>query len=294
MKKMRGRLINALKTPAAICRDSAVRASLMLTVLVLMMTGALRADDVVTHWNKIMLATVAAGMHPIESTRVTAIVQAAVFDSVNGIQHRYTPIHADIPAPHGASTPAAVIESAYATLVALYPTQQPGLNAERQASLAKLHLSPAAVTLGQQFGDLVAADILTWRSTDGFVLVPPPYLGGTNIGQWRPTPPDFRPGADPQFATMATWSIKAPNQFRPAGPPSLTSDEYAVAFNEVKTMGSAVDSPRTLDQTSLAIFWAGNTPAYWNRIASLVVNNHRRLTVIRKAKGIGDAEFSNG
>jgi membrane-associated phospholipid phosphatase len=263
----------------------AVPVSMIVPILVLMMASVLRADDVVTHWNKVMLATIAeGGTDPIVTTRVSAIVQTAVFDSVNGIQRKYTPIHANIPAPNGASVPAAVIESAYATLVALYPDQRRALKMERKTSLAKLHASPNALMLGQQFGALVAADILTWRSTDGFEPEPPPFLGGTNIGQWRPTPPDFRPGAHPQFATMVPWSIKSSSQFRPAGPPSLTSDKYAAAFNEVKTWGTAGDSPRTPDQTLLAIFWAGNTPAFWNRIALSVIDNHPRLTLIRKAR----------
>lgn len=81
-------------------RNVSVRVSMILPVLVLTMASALRADDVVTHWNKIMLATIAAGgSDPITSTRTAAIVQAAVFDSVNGIQRKYTLIHADIPRP---------------------------------------------------------------------------------------------------------------------------------------------------------------------------------------------------
>lgn len=277
--------MTTLKIPRMIARSVAVRVSLIVPVLVLMMASVLHADDVVTHWNKVMLATIAAGgTSPLVTSRTAAIVQAAVFDSVNGIQRKYTPIHANIPKPNGASVPAAVIESAYATLVALYPAQQPALDVERSLSLAKLHASPNAIMLGQQFGALVAADILTWRSTDGFVPPPPPYLGGMNIGQWRPTPPDFTPGASPQFATMVPWSIRSPNQFRPVGPPSLTSNEYAADFNEVKTWGNAINSPRTADQTLLAIFWAGNNPASWNRIASSVINNHPNLTLIRKAR----------
>ena len=77
---------------------------LILTVLVLMMASILRAEDVVTNWNKVMLATIAAdGTDPITSTRTAAIVQAAVFDSVNGIERKYIPIHANIPKPDGAS-----------------------------------------------------------------------------------------------------------------------------------------------------------------------------------------------
>ena len=266
-------------------RSFAARVCMMLPALVLLAPSTLHAEDVVTHWNKVMLTTIAAGgTDPITSTRTTAIVQAAVFDSVNGIERKYNPIHTNVPAPNGASAAAAIIESAYATLVALYPDQQHDLKAELKASLRQVQGSSEAIRLGREYGDLVAADILNWRGGDGFDLQLPPYLGGTNIGQWRPTPPDFRPGALPQVATMLPWSIVSPDQFRPAGPPSLTSDKYAADFNEVKTMGSATDSPRTADQTLLAIFWAGNTPAYWNRIANSVITSHPRMTLISEAR----------
>ena len=263
----------------------AVRTFVVLSVLVLAMRSWSRADDVVIHWNKVMLATIsAAGTDPITSTRTEAMVEAAVFDSVNGIQRKYIPIHADFAGPEGASAPAAVIESAYTVLAALYPDQRGNLKTERKASLAMLHSEPVAVKRGREFGALVADDILNWRSTDGYASNLPPFLGGTDIGQWRPTPPDFRPGALPQFATMVPWAIRSPRQFRPAGPPSLTSREYAAVFNEVKTMGSAENSPRTSDQTLLALFWAGNTPGYWNRIAQRVVLRHPHLSLLRKAR----------
>ena len=207
------------------------------------------------------------------------------FDSINGIERKYTPIHAEFRQPNGASASAAVIESAYIALVALYPDQEPDLECRarritRETSRDRgRHQERTRV-----WRALVANDILNWRSTDGFDEGQPPFLGGTNIGQWRPTPPDFRPGALPQIATMVPWSIKSPDQFRPAGPPSLSSARYAAVFNEVKTMGSADGSQRKDDQTLLAIFWTGNTPAYWNRIADTVVARHGRLSLLRKAR----------
>ena len=142
-----------LKIPRLIVCSVAVRVSMILPVLVLTMASVLRADDVVTHWNKVMLAAIAAGgTDPLTSTRTAAIVQSAVFDSVNGIQRKYTPVHADFPKPNGASVVAAVIESAYATLVALYPDQRRALRLERKSSLAKLHASPDAIKLGREFG----------------------------------------------------------------------------------------------------------------------------------------------
>ena len=265
-------------------RSWAVRVFVVVVITVLVMSGELPADDVITHWNKVMLATIsAAGTDPINSTRTVAIVQAAVFDSVNGIHRKYTPMHADFRQPEDASASAAAIESAYTVLVAFYPDQCRELKAERNASLAKIHDSHEAIKRGLEFGALVAADILDWRSTDGVDQTQPPFLGGTDIGQWRPTPPDFRPGAFPQLATSVPWVIQSPSQFRPGGPPALTSAEYAVVFNEVKTMGSA-DSLRTPEQTLVALFWAGNTPGYWNRIAGTVVARHPRLSLLQKAR----------
>ena len=53
-------------------------------------------------------------------------------------------------------------------------------------------------------------------------------------------------------------------------PLALTSPEYATDYNELKTMGIFSGSSRSADQSELALFWAGNTPLYWNRIASQI------------------------
>jgi hypothetical protein len=62
-----------------------------LSVLLLISCGIGLADEV-TDWNHIMLeATLTPPATPAPvSTRSTAIVQAAVFDAVNGIDPRYT------------------------------------------------------------------------------------------------------------------------------------------------------------------------------------------------------------
>jgi hypothetical protein len=53
-------------------------------------------------------------------------------------------------------------------------------------------------------------------------------------------------------------------------PPALTSPEYTADYNELKLMGALNGSGRSADQSELALFWAGNTPLYWNRIASQI------------------------
>jgi hypothetical protein len=245
--------------------------------------------DVVTEWNqRAQQALLTANTSPIVSSRVLAMVQVAVFDAVNGIKRRYAPIHVDFDAPSGASTHAAAVQAAYAVLVKLFPSQKATLDAQREASLASIASGKAAknsrsIARGIEWGQLVADDILLWRSTDGFAPPPPPFLGGMGAGQWRPTPPGFLPGAGPQFAYMTPWALNSPSQFRPSGPPALTSDQYTADFNEVKIIGEKNSSTRSAEQTEIAVFWNGNTPSYWNRIA-MSVAGERHTKLLKNAR----------
>jgi hypothetical protein len=56
--------------------------------------AAIARVDEVTEWNQIKLdALIAGNVGGIVATRHAAIVQSAVYDAVNGIERRYTPIH---------------------------------------------------------------------------------------------------------------------------------------------------------------------------------------------------------
>jgi PAP2 superfamily len=240
---------------------------LLVSVLSLAMASAVRADEV-TDWHEHLLAALGkAGVNPLVSSRDAALVSAAVFDAVNGIQRRYAPIHVPAAAPRGSSKRAAAVQAAYVILLARFPAQADDLNAKREASLAPLGKGKS-VRRGVEWGQTVAEAILVWRSTDGFTPAPPLYLGGLEPGRWRPTPPGFAAGAGPQFATMTPWGILSPDQFRPLGPPALDSEQYLLEFNETKAMGSATSALRTADQTDACLFWNSGSATYlWNRAA---------------------------
>lgn len=249
-----------------------------------------RADEV-TDWNQILLdaALVPPATSPLVMTRVAAIVHAAVFDAVNGIERRYTPIHVDPAAPTGASRRAAAVQAAYATLVKLYPGQKTTFDARLAASLESIASGPAAekslsIAGGIEWGQTVADAIWTWRSIDGFTPAPPPFLGGLAVGQWRSTPPAFAPGAGPQFAYMTPWVIQSPSQFRPAGPPALTSERYTTDFNETKTIGRGSSLFRTSDQTTACLFWNTTTASHlWNHVA-VSLSDERHTTLSENAR----------
>jgi hypothetical protein len=84
-----------------------------------------------------------------------------------------------------------------------------------------------------------------------------PFMGGTNPGEWRPTPPDNLPGMFYHWQYVWPFAMMSPGQFRPGPPPVLASVAYAQDFNEVKTIGAKVSATRTMDQAMMATFWIG-------------------------------------
>ena len=68
--------------------------SLLVGILIGILPNLARADEV-TDWNQIMLEAIrtAGNSGGILATRVGAIVQSSVFDALNGIERRYTPVH---------------------------------------------------------------------------------------------------------------------------------------------------------------------------------------------------------
>jgi membrane-associated phospholipid phosphatase len=252
--------------------------------------------DPVLEWIGVMNSTViAGGSNPLATSRVVALVSASVFDAVNGIDPRFQSLHVKPNAPHHASRSAAAIQAAYVILVDLYQPQSGTLTAQRNASLAELALTEKAdsIAAGVAWGQTVADAIWAWRLTDGNLPAPPPFEGvlgivGTPpaVGVWRPTPlASGLPGASgagPQYASMTPWVLIRPSQFRLPPPLALDSSEYAAELNELKTMGVYSGSGRTEDQSELALFWAGNTPLFWNRIAAQL-SAERGLTLTENA-----------
>jgi hypothetical protein len=270
---------------------STICSALLVLSVVMLAAGPLPVSaagpDTVLEWIGVMNTTVlAGGTNPLVSTRVVALVSASVFDAVNGIDPRFQPIHVKPAAPHNASQRAAAIQAAYVILVDLYqPSQSATLKAQRDASIAALASTERAqsIAAGVAWGQTVADAIWAWRLTDGIAPAPPPFLGvqsivGTQaaIGAWRPTPqglPNQLPGvsgAGPQFATMTPWVLRRPSQFRLPPPLALSSPEYAKDLDELFKMGVYSGSGRNQDQSDLVLFWAGNTPLYWNRIAAQI------------------------
>jgi membrane-associated phospholipid phosphatase len=253
---------------------------LLLLVACPLLTAAATVPDPVLEWDAIMNdAVIAGGTSPLATTRVVALVSGSVFDAVNGIRPRYTSLHVSPAVPRNASQRAAAVQAAYAMLIKIYPLQTASLTARHDASIAAIGAVEKMKSIqdGIAWGQTVADSIWAWRLTDGIAPAPPPFLGVLGIvgapaavGAWRPTPPLNAPGAGPQFASMTPWVLERPSQFRLPPQNALISAEYAADYNELKVMGAFTGSGRSADQSELALFWAGNTALYWNRIAAQI------------------------
>ncbi|HEX6555351.1 MAG TPA: vanadium-dependent haloperoxidase [Ktedonobacteraceae bacterium] len=127
---------------------------------------------------------------------------------------------------------------------------------------------------GIQVGQAVAAQLVAIRANDGSAVTPPPFVPGNQPGNYRPTPPNFPAPVFTNWGNVTPFVLNNGAQFRPAPPPALTSQAYADALNEVKSLGQNTSRTRTADQTVIAKFWAGPIWNTWNEIAENAAQAH--------------------
>ena len=232
--------------------------------------------DVVTDWNNAALDAIRAGnTSPPIASRNLAILHVSIYDAVNGIARTHETYLVQSAVPASASRPAAASAAAHLALVNLFPASASSFDALHAAILAGIPDSPHK-RAGIVWGEFVATQILAARANDGSdAIVPPP--GGSGPGVWIPTPPAFLPYLLPQWGFVVPFAMTSSSQFRPPGPPSLDSQQYAADYEEVKQLGPLVGSTRTPDQSEIALFWADGAgtetpPGHWNSIAQIIAD----------------------
>ena len=232
--------------------------------------------DPVLRWNQAVLDAIRLdASNPTYASRGMAMVHAAIYDAVSAIEGK-PGYYITVAAPAGVSLEAAVTGAAHAVLSYLYPAQHSLFDAVKAASLAQVP-DGAAETGGLNFGKSIGDAIVALRTSDGwdnFVN----YVPTNAPGHWQETEPIYAPALDPQWANLDPFSGTDLHQFAPAGPPPLTSQEWADALNETKTLGRFDSTVRTADQTQIARFWADGAgtsapPGHWNFVAQQVARD---------------------
>jgi hypothetical protein len=119
-------------------------------------------------------------------------------------------------------------------------------------------------TEGIALGQTMANNILKLRSNDNSNNASTPYPDGTKPGEYRKT------GMNPMlpgWGSVKPWVLTSGSQFRLSGPPALTSIQYAVAYNETKSLGARDSTTRTAQQSEDALFWIGGVTDLWFGVA---------------------------
>jgi hypothetical protein len=204
--------------------------------------------DPITQWSLAAAAAApAAGMAPLRTPITLAILHVAMFDAVK--------------ASPKASGSAAAVEAGYRVLLMEFPSRASQLETTYQTLLGAEPPSPAR-TAGQSIGAAVAARVLAARAGDGRNDTIA-YKPGVETGAWVPTPPAFLAETTAFLARVRPFTMTSPSQFRPSGPPQLTSRKWRDDYNEVKALGTREGSTRTPEQTATAWFWEPLAGTVW-------------------------------
>jgi hypothetical protein len=265
-----------------------------LAVVIAMLAGAaepVAADqgspdlDPVATWDNLTLETVrATRASDVDASRSYAMVNAAMYDAVNGIAARRD--HRDrahlLRSPNGAppqgDQQAAAVTAAHAVLVRLYPDRTAGFDQQLTADLAKLGRG-SRVSAGRAWGETVGTYVFDVRAADGSRPVES-QAAGTGPGVF----PLAWSGV--QYRNMTPFGIADAAPYVAPGPPPIGSLDYAAAFADVKLVGDIAIA----DPAKLAFFqyWslpAGSAqpPGEWLKIA-LEVAGERRLSLTEKTR----------
>jgi hypothetical protein len=114
------------------------------------------------------------------------------------------------------------------------------------------------------------------------------YVPSEKPGQWRRTPPTFRPPEFPHWGTVKPFIFEEVKSFRAPPPPALGSAQYAEEVNHLKAIGGKVSTLRTAEQTLIAKFWAdfsytSSPPGHWNEITRNICRQ-RKLPLAETAQ----------
>jgi len=258
--------------------------------------------DVVTDWNARAADIATAAKTPAPQTyRTMAIVQAAVFEAVNAITHRYPAARGAESAAPGASVDAAVASATRAALAKLAPAQREATEAAYVEALKLIPEAPGKAA-GIAAGERAAAQVLAARDGDGW-NAPDGYRPQTAAGAYVPTVIPVLP----HWGKRKPWFLASGSQFRPGPPPALTSETWARDYEEIRALGAKGSTRRTAEQTAVAKFWEATTPAIYFPLARSVTDapgrevteNARLLATMAMAMddaliAVFDAKYAHG
>lgn len=268
-------------------RFSPISAKRPLTTLcgcLLLSLGLARAD-LVTEWNGEALSAMRTSTAAPYMARDLAILHVAMYNASESLRNTYNPYSfgsytgsAPMSGPAGASLEAAMASAANTIMQSLYAGSSAGFTSLYNTQLSGIADSQAK-TDGIAWGQTIANDILTWRSTDlASAAAGTPYTPVGTVGYWNQTSPS--PALLPGWGNVSTFAAASTAPYLgslPGGTPAayLSSIQYATDYNQVKEFGSSGSLSRSPDQLTQAYFWSApdgsvKVPGMWNQLAQTI------------------------
>jgi hypothetical protein len=233
----------------------------------------------VSEWNQLALNAVRLKRaSDADAARLYAILNVAIYDSVNGLQNgnphqTRTPALVTESGPPDADPQAAAVSAAHTVLVALDADRTALYNDTFAADLAGLRPGRHR-DAGVGWGDHVGQLALAARADDGSTPVETQPAG---------TGPGVFPSAwsGVQYRNVRPFAVADPTRYVLGPPPALDSLDYAAAFAEVALLGNAaIPAP---DKSATFQYWslpAGSDqpPGEWVKVA-LTASKARALSL---------------
>lgn len=231
---------------------------------------AASAPNVVTEWSRIVQPAIHSPAEPrsqASSLVLHTIIQLAIYDAVMATDGGFEPFQTRLDAPDGADVRAAVATAAHRSAKGrVAATQHAYLDEKYRAFMATIP-DRKAKTDGVAAGEAAAAGILAARQNDNFSKTVPYSCSAdpVPVGEFAPEGGCGTAPIDAKLAQVVPLTYTDPAQFRPPGPPPLTSEKWAQSFEEVKTLGRKDSTARTPEQTDVAYFWTEHAYPFWLR-----------------------------
>jgi hypothetical protein len=266
-----------------------LRTLLVATALAVVASAPVLAENAVITWNHQALdATRLARNPPPHSALYLATFHIAIFDAVNGIDHKYHGWLINDPAPAGANADAAIASASITVLNSLWTWTNPRtLQIAYDKALSAIPDSQSK-TDGVAWGKKVAEAVLAKRADSGYNKPIPGKYSSTEPGKWRETPSAFRPPTLPFWGKVTPFVITSQSQFRAPPPYTIGSKEYADEVAYVNKVGARDGADRDEYQTLTTPFWSDDLgtatpPGHWNMIAETIAKE-KGLSVLETAR----------
>jgi len=228
----------------------------------------------ISRWNVNGFSALTRGPDVRFQVRGLAMMHIAMHDAANTVSEHYETyaLDDDLYENMTADPSLAAAKAAHDVLVYLRPDLTSQIDGWLQPDLALVTNSTKRAN-SLTVGAAAAQAIINLRAND-HCCSDPAFTPGTDPGDYQYTPP-FTFVYASGWGNMTPFAIASGSAYRPAGPPALSSADWAADYNEVKAYGSATSTVRTSNQTYLARFWIDGTPEIYSRMARNLIAAQR-------------------